>query len=241
MINSSNNEKVKYYKKLRTNKYIKEYKKFIVEGEHLVQEALKADVVEEIIALENTSFKTNKPVTYVSSSVLKKISTLDSTPNIMAVCKIEENNEIIGNKILLLDKVGDPGNGGTIIRSASAFNMDSVVFSKDSVNIYNDKLIRATQGMFFHTNIITSDLKEVILSLKKQGYTIIGSCLNNSIDLKELEKTDKYALIVGNEGSGISKEILELCDKLVKIHMNEKCESLNVSVASAILMYYMEG
>lgn len=241
MINSINNEKVKYYRKLRNNKYINMYKKFIVEGYHLVEEALKANIVEELILLEGTTYETDKQITYVSSAVLKKISTLDSTPSIMAVCKTLEKNNDLGNKVILLDKVGDPGNAGTIIRSACAFNMDSVVFSNDSVNIYNDKLIRATQGMFFHTNIITGDLKETILKLKEQGFTIIGSALNNSIDLKKIEKNDKYVLIVGNEGTGISEEILKLCDKLVKIKMNENCESLNVAVASSILMYYMEG
>lgn len=240
MITSINNDKVKYLKKLRSKKYILEYGKYIVEGSHLVQEALKARVVSEVILLEGTIFNTEVKMTYVSEKVLKHISLLDSVPNIMAVCDIKDSNKELGSKVLLLDNVSDPGNVGTIIRSAVAFNIDTIVFSKDSVNIYNDKLIRATQGMFFYINLISMDISFAIDELKKKGIQVIGTTLDNSNYLKEINRYSKYALIVGNEGNGVRKEILDKCDVLVKIKMNEACESLNVAVASAIIMNYME-
>ena len=240
MINSTNNDKVKYFRKLRNKKYIEEYKKYIVEGYHLVLEAIKANVVDEIILLEGEEFNTDKKVTYVSHNVLKSISKLESVPNIMAVCTTFPDKSVSGNKILLLDNVSDPGNIGTIIRSAVAFNIDTVVFSKDSVNIYNDKLIRATQGMFFYINIVKNDLNIIIDELKNKGIKVIGTSLKSNKYLSDIKKLEKYALIVGNEGNGVKKDLLNKSDILIKIKMNDKCESLNVAVASAIVMHYME-
>lgn len=240
MISSVNNKYVKYWCKLRNIKHIKEEKLYIVETEHLVEEALKSGVVKELIMLEGVNVQADVKKHYVDKKVLKKISLLDSVPNIMAVCKCTEEEDY-KEKIVILDNVSDPGNVGTIIRNAVAFGIDTVILSEDSVNKYNDKLIRATQGMFFKINIITCNLRNIIPKLKNNDIKIIGTALNSFKELKQMDKTNKYAIVFGNEGSGISEEIEILCDELIYINMDPLCESLNVASASAIILHYMEN
>ena len=155
---------------------------------------------------------------------------------VIGVCKIKEKKKIVGNHLLLLDNIQDPGNIGTIIRSAKAFDVDTIVLSDDSVDIYNDKVLRSTQGMLFHSNIVYDNLTNVINNLKKENYVILGTDVNNGTDVRDI-KVDKYALIMGNEGHGVRKEIKDICDKNLYIKMNNSCESLNVAVATSILLY----
>ena len=162
VIESVQNEKIKYFRKLRETKYIKEYKEFIVEGEHLVEEAIKNGCAKEIILLNGKDYNTNLPKIYVSDNVLKSISLLKTPQYVMALCKVKNNNEIKGSRLLLLDNVSDPGNLGTIIRSSVAFNIDTIILSEDSVNLYNDKVVRSSEGMIFNTNIITMNLSDSI-------------------------------------------------------------------------------
>ena len=162
MIDSVNNEKIVFYKKLREKKYILENNMFIVEGAHLVEEAYKSGRLLEVIMDNTCNIKLDVKTTLVSKKCMEKISLLKSVPNIMGVVKLVKNESIIGNKIVLLDNVQDPGNVGTIIRSALAFNVSTIVMSPDSVNIYNDKLIRSTEGTIFNMNIVVMPLSEAI-------------------------------------------------------------------------------
>ncbi len=139
----------------------------------------------------------------------------------------------------MLDDIGDPGNIGTIIRSAKAFNIDTIILSNNSVDIYNEKVLRSTQGMIFNINIVYADLMETILTLRDRGYLILGTNVNNGVDVREV-KTSKFALIMGNEGKGVHKEIQDMCDKNLCIKMNSSCESLNVGVATSILLYELD-
>ena len=144
----------------------------------------------------------------------------------------------IGDRILILDGIQDPGNLGTIIRSSVAFNIDSIVLSKDSVDLYNSKVIRATQGMIFNINIIQKDLLEFIPLLK--DYKIYGTKVNGGKSLKNVEKVKKFAIIMGNEGQGVKKDILDMCSDYIYIDMNKSCESLNVGVATSIILYELD-
>ena len=167
---------------------------------------------------------------------MKKISKQQSISRICAICyKIKEKK--IKDKVLCLDNIQDPGNLGTIIRSAVAFNFDTIILNNESVDLYNDKVIRACEGMIFNINIIRCNLKEKLDQLKKDNYKIIGTSVKNNNLLKNIETGNKFAIVLGNEGKGISKEIDELCDDYIYIKMNDKCESLNVAVASSIIMY----
>ena len=235
MIDSLDNKKIKEFTSLKIKKYRDQYGLFLIEGKHLVDEAKKSGLLEEVILLDDEYDFDKKLI--VSEKVMKKLSFQDSLPSIMGVCKIKDN-KLIGSKYLLLDGIQDPGNLGTIIRSSLAFGVDTIVLSKDSVDLYNDKVIRSTQGMIFHINIIRCDLEDVINKIKGD-IKIIGTSLGESTPLRMLEKKDRFALIVGNEGNGVKKEILDLCDDIVRIEMNKDVESLNVGVATSIILYEM--
>lgn len=231
---SINNELIKNIKKLQTKKYRDKFDKFLVEGEHLVNEAIKSGFVDFVIVLENYSIDANVRVINVSENILKYLSELENPQKVMAVCKKNKNKQY-GNKIMILDGIQDPGNLGTIIRSCVAFDCDTLVLSKDTVDLYNSKVIRATQGMIFKINIIVTDLESFILKLK--DYTIIGTDVNNGNLITEFKKDEKFAIIMGNEGNGISNKVKALCTKNIYIPMNKDCESLNVGVAASIILY----
>lgn len=237
-ITSINNEYIKEISKLNEKKYRDKSNKYLIEGLHLVTEALKYDIIDTIIIREDFSYETNIKHIIVSNEVMKKLSDNPSIPKIMAIVNKKEST-ISGNKILLLDRLQDPGNLGTIIRSAVAFNFDTIILSNDTVDLYNSKVLRSTQGMLFNINILRQDLTSVINELKNNNYTIYGTKVDNGNDVKEINNTNKFALIIGNEGTGISDNILKQCDKYLYIKMNNNCESLNAGVAASILMYEM--
>ncbi len=238
VITSLNNDKIKEYIKLKERKNRKKTGEFLIEGRHLVLEACKKGIVKEIILVENASFITDIPVIYVSSDVMNKLSDMESASDVMALCTLLDN-EMYGEKFVLLDDIQDPGNLGTIIRSAMAFNVDTIVLSPNTVDLYNSKVIRATQGMMFHINIVIKDLKETIEELKNKKIPVYGTRVDGGMDVKNLSYRDhdKYALVMGNEGNGVSPEILNICDEYLYIKMNPKVESLNVGVATGIILY----
>ena len=238
LITSLDNDRIKGYIKLKDRKYRKKTKKFIVEGMHLVLEAYKKGVIEELILEKDEVLPINLPTVYVTNEIIHKISDLESPSNVMALCNMTDN-DITGDKILLLDDIQDPGNLGTIIRSAVAFNIDTIVLSPNTVDIYNSKVLRSTQGMIFHINIVVKDLNEVILSLKEKEIPIYGTRVDFGEDVRILKDKDrkKYALIMGNEGQGVHPEILDMCDEYFYIDMNPNVESLNVGVATSIILY----
>ena len=223
MIESVNNEKIVNYSKLKQKKYRDETSLFIVEGKHLVEEAEKKGlIVDKYILDEN-----------VSLNVMKKLSNLDNVPTHLAICKKMEEQPINGN-ILIIDGVQDPGNLGTIIRSCVAFNIDTIILSDTTVDIYNDKVIRASEGMIFNINIIRGNLTEIIPTLNATLYT---TNVVNGVNLDDVELSKPYAIVVGNEGKGVSDEVNALINNRVYIPMNDKCESLNVGVATSIILY----
>lgn len=237
LITSIKNEHIKELVKLKEKKYRDETKTFLVETKHLVLEAYKSGLIKELILEQNEIFPIDVPTTYVSKEVLKKLSSLESPSNVMAVVNKREETNNIGEKVLILDKIQDPGNLGTIIRSAVAFNIDTIICSKDTVDVYNPKVVRASQGMMFHIPILTKNIENFIPELKKQDYKIVGTKVTNGHDVRTSSIYSHFALVIGNEGQGISKNIDELCDEYLYIKMNENCESLNASVAASILMY----
>ena len=233
---SINNDHIKEIKKLNQKKYRDLNNKFIVEGEHLVLEGIKNNLIEEVLILEGLTNKYDVKTNYASLNVLKYITELDNPAKIIGICK-KKNDIIQGNHILVLDNIQDPGNLGTIIRSAVAFDIDTIILNKMGVDLYNSKVIRATQGMIFNINIVTSDLKEEIEKLKQEKYKILTTRVDGGKLIRNLEKNDKFAIIIGNEGQGVSKELQDLSDEFIYIKMNQKCESLNAGVATSIILY----
>lgn len=236
LITSKDNGRIKEIRKILNKKYSIEKGLFIIEGENLVEEAIKNNLLKELYVLEGYECKYDFQYDEVTHEVMKSISNLKSTPRLLGVAKIKKE-EKIGKKIIILDDIQDPGNAGTIIRNAVAFGIDTVVFSKSSVSVYNEKTLRSTGGMIFNINIIIDDLEHVISQIKDNNIKVIGTSLNTSKSLETLEKMDNFAIIFGNEGNGVSEDILSLCDEVIKINMNSKCESLNVAVSSGIVLY----
>lgn len=236
IITSLNNPTIKEISKLKNKKYRDLTNTYLVEGDHLVEEAYKNNLLTKIILLEDTICNYDIEKIYVTKEVMKKLTELDTPNKIIGIVK--KNTPLpIGNKIIILDNIQDPGNLGTIIRSSVAFDIDTIVLSPNTVDIYNPKVIRSTQGMIFYTNIITLELKEFINEIKTKNYTIFGTNVRNGKNIKEITLPEKFALVLGNEGQGVSKEIESLCDDNIYIKMSSKCESLNVSVATSILLY----
>lgn len=236
---SIDNKKIKDIKKLHQKKYRDKTGLFLVETEHLVLEAYKKGFIEELILEQDTIFPLNVKTSYVTNDVMHYLSDLESPSNMIAICHKQENTNL-GDHILILDDIQDPGNLGTIIRSAVAFHMDAIILGEHTVDLYNSKVIRASQGMLFHIPIMKLSLLEILPELENKGYEILGTKVTHGSDIKTLEKNQKFAIIMGNEGNGIREEVEELCHKFIYIDMNEVCESINVAVAASIILYELD-
>lgn len=228
MISSLTNQRVKDLVKLNTARGRKEAGLFIVEGRHLVSEAKECGVLVEAYTTDSTL-----DGELVSEAVMKKICNTNTAVNQIGVCKFISKHEL-SDKILILDKVQDPGNLGALMRSAKAFDFNTIFLSNGSVDPYNDKAIRSSQGAIFKLNIIEGDIIEFIKSLN--DYDVYSTNVINGISIDMVEKKKKTAIILGNEGNGVSEEVNNLGLKNLYIKLNNM-ESLNVSVAGSILMY----
>lgn len=236
---SIHNPKIKEIKKLRNKKYRDQLGLFVVEGEHLIIEALKAGVLKEVFIKEGVVFKKNFINVYeVTEEVLAYISELVTPPPMIGVCEKVVAKDL-KDKILILEDIQDPGNIGTIIRSAVAFSIDTIILTKGCADLYSTKVIRSCQGLLFYINIIESEIEDVLNTLKQRKIPILGTKVNGGKDIKKIEKFSKFAIIMGNEGSGLSAQTLNLCDDYLYITMNPLCESLNVGVAASIILYEM--
>lgn len=245
MITSIQNEQVKQWRKLHKRKFRMKMKKFLIEGFHLIEEAFNSGwEVETVIAQEGVNppdWMSDDGITIVNERVFNEITQTETPQGIAAIVKMKDLPVRTDNFILLIDAIQDPGNLGTIIRTADAAGFSQIVLGTGTVDVYNDKVIRASQGSLFHISIKQANLLQAIDELKKENYTIYASALRNAINYQDVEIESKVALIVGNEGAGISEEILNVADKIVKIPIYGQAESLNVSIAAGILMYKMRN
>lgn len=232
MIASLDNPKIKYLTKLNVNKYRKKEKRFIVEGKHLVDEARKIGVLEEAFSINEI-----EGYTQVSEAVMLRVSNTNTVVSEIGLCKMIEKEEL-SNHILILDAIQDPGNMGALMRSAAAFGFQTIVLGEGCVDIYNDKVIRASQGAIFKLNFIHTNLIQFIPKLKE--YILYGTDVVNGIEIDKIENKEKIAFVLGNEGNGISQEVKALINKNIYIPM-QNTESLNVSVAGGIIMYKLRG
>lgn len=248
-ITSKDNSLIKEVKKLRNKKHREDQNQFLAEGLRFVEEALKSSfTVEYVFIRENILDKWNSlklgqfinesKVFIVSEAIMKSICNTDNPQGIVAVVqnKTLELNDKNGFYVYA-DKVQDPGNMGTIIRTAHASGALGVIFSKGTVDIYNDKTLRSTMGSIFKIPIIEDENFNIITMLKKKGFKLIVSSLEKSECFYNLDLTGKNIIAVGNEGNGISKELEEKADIRVKIPMPGDAESLNVAIAASVMMF----
>ncbi|WP_027409557.1 TrmH family RNA methyltransferase [Anoxybacteroides tepidamans] len=248
-IESTKNQQVKQWKKLLTKKEREQTGLFIIEGFHLVEEALKSGIEIVDIILDETKQlppswnAAHLPITLVTGDVMKAISDTETPQGIAAVCKQLKHDELDWSKaqVLLIDAVQDPGNVGTMIRTADAVGIDAVILGEGCVDVYNPKVIRATQGSLFHLPVIRGSLHEWVETFKEKGVSIYGTSLENGEDYRNVQPDGPFALLVGNEGSGVNKELLEQTTKNLYIPIYGQAESLNVAVATGILLYHLRG
>lgn len=221
-INSPMNEKVKNWAKLQQKKYRDQTGQFLIEGEHLIGEALKAGVVELLLveAGRTNPFHQEKEAIVCSESVMRKLSANVSGAWLIAVCAQKVSRKSRNSRIVALDGVQDPGNVGTIIRTAVAFGFDQVLLSPDCADVYNEKCVRSTQGALFHIAISRIELIPALRSLKEKGVMVIATTLHEAQPLSELPIVENVALVLGNEGQGIRPATLEICDQRAFIEMS---------------------
>ena len=232
VITSKNNDKIKYVVSLKDNKNRKKEGKFIGEGKKSLQLALQAGLVEEVYTYDTLLIDENIPQYLVNEEVMKKLSSSVNPEGVVFVANVPSFKKDKYNKILFLDSINDPGNLGTLTRTALAFGYDAVVTSKDSVSVYNEKTLAACKGANYLIPVFQDDLSNY-----KDDYQIIVSTLkDSSIDLDEVQAKDSFVLVLGNEAHGVSKNTEQLADVFVKIPI-QGINSLNVAVAGGILMY----
>lgn len=208
---------------------------FLIEGKHLCDMAYEAGCLLETFSVKETNYPGVK-ATFVSEDVLSKLAFSPSPSGIVGLAKTPKLSPE-GKKVLILDRVQDPGNVGTICRSALSFGYDTVYFTKGCASCYGYKAIASSQGAIFKLALWDNqDGESLISSLKNDGYEVVASALHGATPLKEFTHKNPFALILGNEGQGISTNLLALSSSKVKIEM-EGIDSLNVGVAAGILMY----
>ncbi len=229
IISSKDNKIVKYLTKLNESKKMRdEESRFLVEGYNLVKEAKAAGCLIDVYSLKEEADYPDS--TIITMDILKKITNTVTPEGIIGLCKKPENDKLSSN-ILYLDRLQDPGNIGTLLRSALSFNFTTVILD-ESVDIYNPKVVRASQGSIFNLSFISLTLDE----LKELGYKILSTSMHG-YSLREFKDIpEKKVLILGNEGNGVRTEYRNSADINLTIPMN-KMESLNVGVAGSILMY----
>lgn len=247
---SKENQLIKEVKKLKEKKFRDRNEEFIVEGFRLCTEALESQYeVKHVFLSENyvqrwenfhmeEKLQKSSKVYKVADNIVRSMCNTENPQGIAAVVK--KKNIPLENKdgfYVLADKIQDPGNMGTIIRSAHACGALGVIITKGTVDIYNDKTIRSTMGSIFHIPIIEDDNLKSINSIKKFGFKLIVSSLDAENNFYDEDIRGNVIISVGNEGNGISPEVMALGDIKVKIPMPGGAESLNAAVSASIMMY----
>lgn len=252
VITSKDNEKIKYLKKLKDKKYRDQENCYIIEGIKLIKEAIEEnikiklivvcdDCAQENILNSDLKYEIAKyECIYVAEKIFSSLTNVVNPQGILAV--IEKNNT--SSKInydedlfLILDDIQDPGNMGTILRTADSINLKQIIVSKESADVYNPKVVRSTMGAIFRVNVIECDnITKIIKEIKKHDIKIMATSLQTDKSIYDISY-NKTAIVIGNEANGVSNEVMNLADIKAKIPMFGKTESLNASVATSVILY----
>lgn len=243
-INSVTNDKITYFYKLKNKKYILKNNLFLIEGKNIIAEAIKKNLVSTILIInqnEYQDFKGEKII--VNQKIIDKLSFNKNSNNAIAICKLEDNlfldNDLLFNKIIILDKIQDPKNLGSIVRTAYGLGFEAIYLTDQTVFPYNHYVISSSQGAIFLLPIFY--LRNFNFLKNYQKYLFVID--KNATKLSEIKKSDeKIALIFGNEGNGISTDFFNIDQKTVKtyIPLVNNFDSFNVSIAAAIALYYFQ-
>lgn len=227
MITSKQNPNFKKWMKLKTKKHRDAYGEFLVYGKHLVDAAEKHGVL-----IERLTTQIDSPGLTIAHELMEALKQTKTTPTVMAVCK-KVQKPVSVTRVLALDDVQDPDNVGALLRSASAFGFLHVLMSPKTADLYNEKVIRASQGALFDLYVERVTLEERLIAFKKEGYQIVYADAHEG-DTPNPEKP--LVLVMGNEGQGVSGRIKRIADQAIRID-TRRVESLNVSVAGGIIMH----
>lgn len=237
------NAQLKHLQSLKLKKYRQNYDEFIIEGDKLITEALLEDVhlklicaTNQWISLHQHAISSNIQVEEITEKQLEKISNLTTPPPVIAIAKMEMHSfdpkMVRKNWVIALDEINDPGNLGTIIRSADWFGIKIILCSANCVELYNPKVIQASMGSIFRVKLIYGDLQSLLLksTVKKYAATLSGKKINH------MKFEDEGILVIGSESHGIGEKILQLCDQEITIPKKGKAESLNAAVATSVIL-----
>ncbi len=235
-ITSLQNAKVKQWLKYHQRKHRLADDVFLVEGNHLIEEAYKANMLVELWASEDVDvFYKGVEMIVSPQHILDKLSLVQSSNTMIGLCNIPHLDIKQKKRVFILDNIQDPGNLGSIIRTALAFNFDAIYCSQDTVDFTNEKVVRSTQGALFSIPIHVENIHETITQLKQERVSIIGLAVSQHAK-SEITVTNNMAFVLGNEGQGISKDVLDLVDHQVMIPISN-IDSLNVAIAAAIIAH----
>lgn len=242
-ITSAQNEYIKKLSKLNSKKYREESGLFLAEGEHLAEMVYASSYeVESILMTEEYYVKNpdkfSGEIILVPESIMAKIADAKTPQGVLAVVKMpEEVKGLTCGRYIYCDNLQDPGNVGTVIRTADAFSFSGVILSRGSADVYSPKVIRSSQGSIFNIDVVTDKDTDFLIEAKKNFKITSTALYGDCVTVKEMKVSDNQIFVIGNEGSGVSKEILDMSDEIVYIPMTGKAESLNAAVAASILMY----
>ncbi len=246
------NPLVKAAAELKQKKYRTQRNEYLAEGVRTAEEAVAFGVAKTLFytptedertmqLLENAAAD-NVKLVCVNDSVMKKIADTETPQGVIAVCNMVqpklEKLLASGKLLLVLDRIGDPGNLGTMLRTADAAGIGGVVLLKGCVDLYSPKVVRASMGSLFHVPVVSGVSEQEFISAgKKAGYDILVTCLDGATNLYKADLNGRIAFVMGNEAGGVSATLLEKADKRVYIPMAGRAESLNVAMAAGIVMF----
>lgn len=245
IISSRNNEGIKFVRSLIADKKArKQSGLFVVEGINFVCDIKKSVRLEKVYYTAE-AYKKQKVAAFLSEcdceiaevtpSVMDAMSDVVAPSGLLAIAKIPDHAPVNGDRVIILDGVSDPGNVGTIIRSAAAFGFSSVIASEE-LDFYAPKIVRATMTGLFSVNLVNTDLDLVLSKLKKEGYSLVALDMNGT-PLRDIQKSERIALVIGSEAHGISADVRNNADIIASIPMKGNVESLNAAVAASIAMH----
>ncbi len=244
-ISSAENEYIKKIAKLKTKKHRDSFGLFVAEGERSVKDAVSSGFCIESVIMTESFFArageafSETTVIVTTDKVFLSLSDTKTPQGVLAVVRFPERKDaLLGKRYIYCDCIQDPGNAGTIIRSADAFGFSGVIFSKNSVDVFSPKVIRGSMGSVFHIDIFTEADESFLEKAKEEGFSLTATALHqDSVPIGKADLFKKQIFVIGNEGNGVSDEVLSLADQVVHIPMQGKAESLNAGVAASILMY----